>query len=113
MRAQGVVVGRPIGEQVAHRAQGDKEVSIEYFAAKRGVESLRIGGLGGFARLNPVQDDVLGRLPVAQRDADKFGPVVAAQLCGPAVLLDQLGQQAHHAASRPEKKSLPYRVPGG
>ena len=79
--AQGIIVVHPLGE---------------YFAAKRAVVALHIGILGGFARLNPVQDDVLGFAPVTQCGADELGPVIAAQLLRPAVLLDQLGQQAHH-----------------
>ena len=82
MRAQGVVVVHPLGEQVAYLAQGSKEVGIEHFAPKRAVEALHIRVLGGFARLNPVQDDALGFAPLTQDGTDEFGPVVAAQLLG-------------------------------
>ena len=77
MRAQGVVVVQPLGEQVADLAQGGKEVGIAHFATKRAVKALHLGILGGFTRLNPMQDDALSRTPVAQHGADELGPISA------------------------------------
>ena len=77
MRAQGVVVVQPLGEQVAYLAQGSREVGIAHFASKRAVEALHLGLLGGFARLNPMQDGALSFAPVAQRGADELGPISA------------------------------------
>ena len=85
----------PFFQQLAHLPQGSEEVGVKHFAAERAVETLHAGILRGFAGLNPVQHSALRFAPLAQRGADEFGAVVAAQLGGPAVLLDQLRQQAH------------------
>lgn len=100
MRTQGVVIVYPLGEQVAHLAQGSEEAGIEHFAAKQAVDTLDIGVLSRFARLNPVQGNALRFVPLARGGADELGTVVAAPFGWLPVLVDELGQQARHAGCR-------------
>ncbi len=44
----------------------------------------------------PEMLDAVRFTPLAQGGADEFGAVVATPFLGPAVLLDQLREQAHH-----------------
>lgn len=97
MRAQVVVVVLPETAMLAHLLQGSEEVAVEQLAAKRTVEALDVGVLGGAGGLNPVQGGALATAPVLQGLADELGPVVHAQALGRAVALGQCLQQTHDA----------------
>ena len=83
----GIVVGQPLGPELAHVGQRAKQVRVEQFTAKRAVEAVDIGVLSRLARLNPVQGTALLRTLLAQPGAATGRAVVGAQLRGAALAL--------------------------
>jgi len=73
-----VVAVQPVGRHVTHLLQVVEHVAVEDFGAVGLVESLDIGVLRRFARLDVLQGDALALSPQGQCVGDELRAVVNA-----------------------------------
>jgi hypothetical protein len=66
MRAVVVVSMEPISRHLAHFLQGLEDPAVQYLGSVGLVESLDIGVLRGLARLNVIEGNALGLVPLPQ-----------------------------------------------
>ena len=71
-----VVSVQPVIGHVPDLLQGFKDVAVQHLGAVGPIESLDIGILGRFPRLDVVQGNALGLGPLGQRMGDEFRPIV-------------------------------------
>ncbi len=95
-----VVAMQPIGRHIAHVLQAVEDVAIEHLVAVGLVESLDIGVLSGFARLDVLQGDPLALRPMGgQCVGDELRAVVQANRRRRNAHFDQFNQGSDDTSS--------------
>jgi len=95
-----VVAMPPVFGHSANVVEGLEDVAVEDFGPEGSIESLDVGVLGRFARLDVDERNAVTGRPVLQGLADEFRPVVEPQALRLAAGLDQFVERTDDPGGR-------------